>query len=242
MKTKILSPHLSQLSVFFPCYNEEANIAKTVAAALPIIKKTADKWELILVNDGSKDKTLEILNQIKKQYGESIVIVNHPQNRGYGAALKSGLYTAKYPWITFADSDGQFDFNDLAALIQRQQATNADLVIGYYLHRQVPFYRKIGSTVWQLAIFMLFGLKVRDIDCAFKLVSKKVIDTIPQLQSERGPFISSELLIQAKNSGFKITEVGVHHYPRLAGEATGTKLNVVIAGLTDLLKLKRRLL
>jgi glycosyltransferase involved in cell wall biosynthesis len=228
---------LPELSVFFPAYNEEANLKNTLDKALPIIKEIADKWEVIIVNDGSKDKTEAIASKIAQKYPKNIKVITHDPNRGYGAALKSGLYAAKYPWIAFTDADGQFDFQEITTLISTQKKTKADLVIGYYLGRKVPFYRIWGSKVWQLAVFILFGLKVRDIDCGFKLINKKVVDTIPELMAERGPFITSELLINAKKSGFKITEVGVHHFERQGGEATGAKLNVILSGLKDLVLL-----
>lgn len=228
---------LSELSVFFPCYNEEKNIENTVNKALPIIKAVAQKWEIIIIDDGSKDKTAQVVKRIQAKYPKNIRIVTHNPNRGYGAAFKSGLYNARYQWITFTDADGQFDFNDIYHLIEKQKKTSADIVIGYYLGRKVPFYRIWGSKLWQLAVFILFGLKVTDIDCGFKLISKMAVDSIPKLEAERGPFISSEFLIKAKKAGFKIKEVGVHHFARLQGEATGAKLNVVLAGFKDLFRL-----
>ena len=228
---------VDELSLFLPCYNEAENLQATVDKTLPILKKVAKKWELIIVNDGSKDATGKVATSIQKKDPANIHIVTHNPNRGYGAAFKSGFYSAKYKWISFIDADGQFDFNDINSLFAAQSKAKADLVIGYYLGRKVPFYRIWGSTLWQLGVFLLFGLKVKDIDCGFKLVNKKVIDTIPQLEAERGPFISSEFLIKAKNSGFKMVEVGVHHFPRTAGDATGSKLNVIIGGFKDLFKL-----
>jgi glycosyltransferase involved in cell wall biosynthesis len=230
---------IDKLSVFFPAYNEESNLENTVNKTIPILKNIAKKWEIIIINDGSKDKTAQVASKIQKKYSkEDIKIVTHNPNRGYGAAFKSGVYTAKYPWITFTDADGQFDFSDIKTLIATQKHTKADLVIGYYLGRKVPFYRIWGSKVWQLAVFVLFGLKVRDIDCGFKLFKKDVVDTIPRLEAERGPFISSEFLIKAKRKGFKIVEVGVHHFERNAGAATGSNLDVIIAGLKDLIRLR----
>ncbi len=232
---------INELSVFFPCYNEEANIENTVTKAIPIIKNNASKWEVIIVNDGSKDGTGKIALKLKKKYPLNIKIITHPANRGYGAAFKSGLYASRYQWIAFTDADGQFDFDELVHFINKQKETKADLVIGYYIKRQVPFNRILGSTIWQIAVFLLYGLKVKDIDCGFKLISKKVVNTIPPLEAERGPFISSEFLIKAKNKGFKIVEIGVHHYERQGGKATGSNLNVVLAGLKDLLTLKSKL-
>ncbi len=228
---------LPEISIFFPCYNEEKNVQKTVDKALPIILKLAPKWEIILVNDGSKDKTGEILKKIQSKYPKNIKIVTHNPNRGYGAAFKSGIYSSQYEWIAFTDADGQFDFQEITKLIDKQKETKADLVIGYYLGRKVPFVRIWGSSVWQFFVLVLYGLKVRDIDCGFKLFRKKVVDTIPKLQAERGPFINSEFLIRAKKSGFKMVEIGVSHFSRLAGEATGSKLNVIVAGVKDLFRL-----
>ncbi len=228
---------LPELSVFFPAYNEEKNIAATVEKAISILPGVAKKWEIIVVDDGSKDKTEQIVKGLIKKYPQyQLRLIKHQPNRGYGAALKSGFYNARYQWIAFTDSDGQFDFREIEKFIVRQRQTNADVVIGYYLKREVPFYRRWGSQFWQLAVWVLFGLRVRDIDCGFKLVKKEVVDRIPRLEAERGPFISSEFLIKAKRQGFKIVEVGVHHFPRRQGTATGSNWRVVLAGLKDLLR------
>lgn len=233
-KEKYLLP---ELSVFFPCYNEGENIRNTIECALPIIKEISEKWEVIIVNDGSKDNTLIEAEKLAKTYGKNIRIINHEINKGYGGAFKSGLYGSRYKWIVFTDADGQFDFKDVYELIEKQRETGADLVIGYYLERKVPLYRIWGSKLWEFVVFILFGLKVRDTDCGFKLISRKVPDRIPRLEAERGPFINSEFLIQAKNSGFKVVETGVHHYPRLKGKATGTNFNVLVAAFKDLFRL-----
>ena len=225
------------VSVIVPCYNEEKNIKSTVAKTIPVLKKITGKWEIILVNDGSKDNTAAVLTSIKKQFPQQIKIITHNPNRGYGGAVKSGLYNSKYKWITFTDSDGQFDFGEVVNLIKKQQQTQADIVIGYYLSRQVSKLTILTSKIWELIVFILFGLKVTDIDCAFKLIRKKVVDTIPKLESERGAFISSEFLIKAKKAGFKIAEVGVHHYPRTEGQATGRNLKVILKSFSDLFRL-----
>jgi len=231
---------IKELSIFLPCYNEAENLDKTVKNVVEHADRVADKWELLLVNDGSKDNTLAVAEKLASK-DKHLKVVNHPINRGYGAALKSGLYNSKYPWIAFIDADGQFNFEEIDEFIKTQEKTSADLVIGYYRKRQVPLLRKLNSFAWQTVVFALFGLHVRDIDCGFKLISKKVVDKVDKLESERGAFISSEFLIKAKKHNFKIVEIPVHHYPRKAGEATGAKLNVIIKSFIDLFKLWKRL-
>lgn len=233
MKSKLID----EISVFFPCYNEEKNIENTVNKAVTILKKIATKWEIIIINDGSKDNTAKVAQKIKAKYSPNIKIVTHNPNRGYGAAFKSGLYNSKYKWIAFTDSDGQFDFSEIDKFIKTQKSTKSDLVIGYYLKRKVSPLVVISSKVWELIVYLLFGLHVTDIDCGFKFIKKEVVDTIPQLEAERGAFISSEFLIKAKKAGFKITEIGVHHYPRTEGQATGRQLKVIIKSFSDLFKL-----
>lgn len=235
-----MAKQISELSVFFPAYNEEKSVVKVVRKAKKILLNITNKWEIIIVNDGSKDNTLEVSRKLAKT-DRRIRVVNHPVNRGYGAAFKSGFYNAKYDWIAFTDADGQFDFSEIVNFIDKQKETNADAVIGYYKKRRVSKSKIFTSKIWELLIFALFGLRVTDIDCGFKLVRKKVIDTIPKLESERGAFISSEFLVKTKRSGFKIVEIPITHYPRKEGEGTGRHLNVIIKSFIDLFKLWGRL-
>jgi glycosyltransferase involved in cell wall biosynthesis len=227
---------ISELSVFLPTYNEEGSIKEVVLNTKKVLASIANKWEIIVVNDGSKDSTASVVSSLKKNE-PNIRIENHKTNKGYGAALRTGFYSSKYDWIAFIDSDGQFDFAEIANFITKSRETNADLVIGYYKKRQVSKFKIITSKIWEYSVFLLFGLKVHDIDCGFKLISKKVFEKIPKLESERGAFISSELLIKAKNAGFKIVEIPVTHYPRVQGTGTGRNLNVIVKSFVDLFKL-----
>jgi len=231
---------IDKMSVFLPAYNEEANLKRTVKNVVDNLNKNVSKWELIIVDDGSKDKTGKISDDLASK-NKNIRVIHHNPNRGYGGAFKSGLYAAKYPWISFIDSDGQFDFSEIDRFISTQKKTKADMVIGFYKGRKVSFFRKLNSKVWQTIVWMLFGLKVKDIDCGFKLISKDIVDTIEPLQSERGAFISSEFLIKSKKAGYKIVEIGVEHYPRKQGEATGAKLDVIIQSFIDLFTLWQKL-
>ena len=227
---------ISELSVFFPAYNEEASIKNTVEAAKKVLLRIADEWEIIIVNDGSNDRTGEIAGTLGEE-DKRISVINHFPNKGYGEALKSGFYNSRYQWIAFTDSDGQFDFSEVTNFIRKQRETGADLVIGYYKKRRVSFFKILTSRLWEVVVFILFGLKARDIDCGFKFISKEVVKTIPKLESERGAFISSEFLIKARKSGFKIVEIPVTHYPRIRGVGTGRKLNVIIKSFIDLFRL-----
>jgi len=225
---------LKGLSLFFPAYNEEANLAETVEKAVPVLKQVAEKYELLIINDGSKDKTQAVAEKLAKKY-PFIKVITHNPNQGYGAALRSGFYNSKYPWIVFTDSDGQFDFSEVEKLIEK--SAEADMVVGYRIVRQDSMTRKIFGWGWTFLANMLLGLKVKDIDCAFKLTKKEVIDKIPKLQSSRGGMISPELVGKARKAGFKIVEVGVHHYSRKEGKQTGANLKVIFKSFVDLGKL-----
>ncbi len=232
---------VDKLSVFLPAYNEEGTLTKTVKNVNQVLRKIADDYEIIIINDGSQDKTGEIAAKLASE-NRKIKVVHHAHNRGYGAAFKSGVYTSRYPWIVLIDADGQFDFSEVTKFFEKQRETNADVVIGYYFKRAVRLYRILGSKLaWELPIFFITRLKIRDIDCGFKLIKKTVIDKIPKLESERGPFITTEFLLKSKRAGFKIVEVGVHHYPdKTVGGSTGASLKVILSAYKDLCRFLSR--
>lgn len=236
--TRVRMKKFASLSVFFPAYNEEANIEKTVKDADNILKASVGQYEIIIVDDGSKDETGKIADKLALS-NKNIKVIHHHPNKGYGAALKSGFYSAKYPWVAFTDSDGQFDFSEILKLLEK--TNQADLIVGYRFDRNDPVMRKINGWLWTQLNNLLLGINVRDVDCAFKLIKKEVIETIPRLRSERGGMISPELLYKAHKNGFKIVEVGVHHYPRRLGRQTGANFKVIIKSFIDLFKLWRSL-
>lgn len=222
---------LKSLSVFFPAYNEEANIKKTVAKALAILPKIARDWEIIVVNDGSTDRTGQIVKRLIKKEPR-IRMITHSPNRGYGAAIKSGFYQAIYEWIVYTDSDGQFDFAEIDKFLPLTD--EADLILGYRLTRSDNFYRQILQKVLSLVNFILFGLRVKDVDCSFKMIKKEVIAKIGQLVTESA-ITETELVVKAKRRGFRFVEVGVHHLPRGGGKQTGGKIKIILkAGLEGL--------
>ncbi|KKN48145.1 hypothetical protein LCGC14_0655890 [marine sediment metagenome] len=231
---------IKEISVFFPAYNEEKNIERTILIANKVLKKLADKYEILVIDDGSKDNTGEVVKRLSLK-NKKIKLITHKENKGYGSAVRSGFKNCKYEWIVFTDSDGQFDFSELPNFISTQRKTKADLVVGYYKKRRVSFIRKFNSYIWQIIIRILFGLKVKDIDCGFKLIKRNVVKPM-NLKSERGAFISTEFLIKAKAENFKIVEIPVTHYPRKEGEATGANFRVIISSFIDLYKLKKKFL
>ncbi len=224
---------LSSLSVFFPAYNEEENLRPTVEKAVVVLKEFKFPWELLIINDGSHDSTGAIADTLAKE--NSAIRVIHKANGGYGSAIKAGLSNAKNDWVFFTDSDGQFDFSEIKKLIDLSD--QADIIVGYRIDRQDPFMRKLNGWGWTLINNLLFGLGVKDVDCAFKLMKKEVINAVMPLESQRGAMISPELLAKAKKKGFKIKEVGVGHFPRTAGNPTGANLSVIVKSFIDLFRL-----
>lgn len=238
VKFSLMAKLVNELSVFFPAYNEEANIETTVLAAKKILERIANSWEIIIVDDGSKDLTGQISDKLA-QDDERIRVIHHSPNKGYGEALKSGFYNAKYNLIATVDSDGQFDFDEIKKLLLKIESN--DVVIGYRINRQDSLLRKIFGWGWTLLANILLGIRVRDVDCAFKLVKKEVINKIPKLESTRGGMISPELLAKAKKAGFRIAEVGVRHFPRERGNQTGANPKVIVRSFIELLKLWNKL-
>lgn len=224
---------LTSLSIFFPAFNEEENIPLVVKEALEIAPKIAEKYELIVINDGSKDNTVEAVEEIAKK-NNHVRLVSHKTNLGYGNALKTGFYNAKYDYITYMDSDRQFAFSQIFKLLD--QFDTADVVIGFRINRADKFVRRVNGKLWTLLCGLLLGIPYRDIDCGFKLMKREVIDSIPKLESS-GATISAELLAKAKKKGFKIIEVGLEHRPRQFGTPTGGNPLHIFRAFRDLILL-----
>ena len=229
---------IKNLSVFFPAYNEEGNIQTTVSRALEVLKSLDLIYEIIIVDDGSTDKTGEISDRLAAEIPE-VSVVHHRPNRGYGGALRSGFENSKYEWVVFADADGQFDFSDIEKLLPLTES--ADLVLGYRLERADSFWRRLFTWGWALLAKILLGLSVRDYSCGFKLIKRKVFEAIKPIEAQEKVF-QIEFLVKAKRKGFRFAEVGVHHYPRKEGSQTGADLKVTLRSLRGLLNLWRKLL
>jgi glycosyltransferase involved in cell wall biosynthesis len=229
-------PKVSSLSVFFPAYNEEANVGNMIRQAQLILPELADNWEIIPVNDGSKDRTAEIINAMAKE-DPKIHPVHHEKNKGYGGAVISGFKAAKCDYIFFTDGDLQFDLREITLLIEKLD--EGDLVLGFRKNRRDSAIRKLNAFMWGSLVKTLFGFQVRDVDCAFKLVKRKVMDRIELTAG--GAMVSTELLARAHKENFRFTEVGVTHYPRVAGTQTGAKISVILRAFKELFKLYKKL-
>ena len=224
------------VSVFFPCYNEEPNVENTTRAALRALRELGDDFEVIIVNDGSKDRTGEVAERLAAEHPEVRAVHNHP-NLGYGGALQRGFREATKPWVFYTDGDGQFDFGEISKLLPLLD--RYDIISAYRVDRQDPFIRKVNAFCWTMLVNAVFGLWLRDIDCAFKIFPRRLFTEI-EMRS-MGALIDAEVLARAKRLGYTIGQVGVHHYPRTAGEQTGANLRVIARAFKELFLLRREI-
>jgi glycosyltransferase involved in cell wall biosynthesis len=227
---------VGDLSVIFPAFNEEGNIRCTVETMIRVLPKVATSWEIIVVDDGSSDATALICQELKAQYPE-VEVICHGHNRGYGAALKSGIMSANYDLIFFSDSDGQFDLHELQQLICWSE--DYDIVAGYRAKRHDPFYRRLNALGWNVLVRLVLGIQIRDIDCAFKLFRRSVFDRV-QIRCV-GAMVNTEILAQATRLGMRIHQVKVNHFPRRYGKQSGANPHVIIKALRELCRLWRKL-
>ena len=224
------------ISVFFPCYNEQENVGRTVEKALEVLERLNADFEVIIVDDGSSDGTGQIADEIAGRDGR-VKVVHHEGNLGYGAALQSGFKAATKEFVFYTDGDGQFDINEMPSLLALME--RYDIVSCYRLNRRDPLIRKINGWCWTRLVCLTFGLKIRDIDCAFKLYKREIFDKIELLST--GALINAEILARAVRKGYRITQKGVHHYPRTTGKQTGANLRVILRAFKELFKLQRRI-
>src|SRR5215475_4260094 len=226
------------LSIVLPAYNEEPNIERVVRQVIAYVEPKGIDFEILPVNDGSRDRTGEILTRLAQE-APRVRPQQHAQDRGYGAALRTGFDAASKRYVFYMDGDGQFDINDLDKLLPL--ASEDVIVTGYRIERRDPFMRRLNARLfggWLVRVML--NVYVRDLNCAFKLIPKKVFRTIA-LEST-GALINAELYGRAIRAGFGIREVGVHHYPREAGVQTGAHLSVIVRAFYDLFRLRQKII
>ncbi len=203
------------LSVFFPAYNDSGTIASLVITALQTARRLTEHCEVIIVNDGSADATAAIADELARTYPE-VRVVHHQTNRGYGGALRSGFEAATREWVFYTDGDAQYDPAEMALLWERRE-DHVDLVNGYKISRSDPLHRIVIGRVYHHTVKLLFGLRVRDVDCDFRLLRRSIFDKV-RLEKDSG-VICLEMMKKIQDAGFAITEVPVHHYHRAYGKS-----------------------
>ncbi len=221
------------LSVVLPAHNEESNIAPMVESVLSVLNPVTSDLEVIVVDDGSRDQTAARVQTLAAHH-PNVRLVQHPKNLGYGAALFSGLMAAKKEWVFMTDSDRQFDLNDIHKLLPH--IADADLIIGYRAPRRDPFHRLLYGWGWNTLVTLLFGATARDVDCAFKLFKRDILNHITILS--RGATFSAEFLVRAKRAGYIFYQVPVSHHPRIAGKPTGARLDVIVRAFRELVRVR----
>jgi glycosyltransferase involved in cell wall biosynthesis len=232
------------LSYFFPAHDEAENVEALVDEALVELAPLADRFEIIVVDDGSTDGTTEIADRLVAAHPDVVRVVHHATNLGYGAAVRSGLRAARFPLVCLTDGDRQFRVADLSRLLAHIDASlpsseRPDVVAGYRIKRADPAIRLAYARVYRACLKLFFGLSVRDPDCACKLFRRESLAGV-KVESG-GAFLSAELLIKIGESGGRIVEQGVPHYPRTAGRASGADPRVVARAVRDFWLLRTRL-
>ena len=227
----------SSITAFFPAYNDSGTIASMVVVADMTLRQLTDDYEVIVVNDGSPDHCGEILADLQLRYPR-LRVVTHPTNRGYGGALRSGFANATKELVFYTDGDAQYDPRELATLYDAL-ADDVDMVNGYKIQRRDPINRKIIGRVYHHVVRLAFGVKLRDVDCDFRLMRRSIFDVV-HLESNSG-IICVELMKKIQDAGFHIVEVPVHHFHRAFGVSQFFNFRRVARTGVDLIRLWRRL-
>jgi glycosyltransferase involved in cell wall biosynthesis len=225
------APH--SLTVFFPAYNDSGTIASLVISALQSASKLTPDYEVIVVNDGSSDSTAQILRELERVYPQ-VKIVTHDVNRGYGGALRSGFANSSKDVIFYTDGDAQYDPAEIA-LLWPSMTPGVDLVNGYKISRSDPWHRIVIGRIYHHTVKIMFGLRVRDVDCDFRLLRRSIFDRV-RLEKNSG-VICLEMMKKIQDAGFQIVEVPVHHYHRAHGQSQFFNFRRVIRTGIDVMKL-----
>jgi glycosyltransferase involved in cell wall biosynthesis len=224
---------LPGLSVVLPCFNEEDNVEAAVAEALAAARPVSERHEVVVVDDGSSDDTVRKVARLVAA-NRAVRLLVHPENLGYGAALRTGMDAARLPWVLLTDSDLQFDLTEIESFLPFTETSQ--LIVGYRIDRKDPFGRRANAKAWNWLVRLLFALPARDVDCAFKLIRRDLLHELELVSS--GAVISTELIARSSRSGATLAEIGVHHRPRVAGKQTGANPLVVLRAFRELFRLR----
>jgi glycosyltransferase involved in cell wall biosynthesis len=207
---------LSGLSVVLPAFNEQDNVEPVIERALEVLPNVAEEFEVIVVDDGSSDRTAEVATGLVAEHYPRVRLLRHERNRGYGAALRTGLLSGSYDYLFYTDADRQFDLGELPYFVSAGEPF--DLVIGFRVYRYDTVLRSILSWIYNRLIGLLFRVRVRDVDCAYKLLTREAVNKITIESNDF--FVDAEIVARARRWNLKIIQKGVRHYPRVAGETT----------------------
>lgn len=222
------------LSVFFPAYNDAGTIASLVISAVQVASTLTPDYEVIVINDGSQDDTPRILDELARVYPEHVRIVHHTKNRGYGGALRSGFATASKDFVFYTDGDAQYDPAEMVLLWQ-QMTDDVDWVNGWKISRSDPMHRIIIGRMYHHTVKLLFGLKVRDVDCDFRLMRRRIFEVV-RLEKDSG-VICLEMMKKFQDAGFRVAETPVHHFHRAYGKSQFFNFPRIFRTGVDVLKL-----
>ena len=229
---------MPSISLVMPAYNEADNIEPMVAEATPALEANADSYEIIVVDDGSADDTAAVTRRVMETHPH-VRLVEHPVNKGFGAAVFSGFTSAEKDWIFYTDADRQFVLSELERFVPYME--EADLIAGYRAPRRDPFLRVFYGKGWSALCALVFGYTVRDVDCGFKLFRREIIENLAPQIASRGATFSIEWLVRAKRAGYRFVELPVSHRPRVAGSQTGANINVITRAFRELMQFRLQL-
>jgi len=225
------------LSVFFPAYYDEKNIGKVVTKAVEVVESLQIKdYEITIIEDGSPDKTAEEADELAEKFPK-VKVIHHEKNKGYGATLYEGFMTARFDYVFYTDGDNQFDLEELRKFVAL--VPYSDIVVGYRKKKQYSLYRKITSFVYNALLRLMFNIDYIDIDCAFKLIKRDLFDKIKI--KTKDAFIDAEIMIQANLLGYKSTEIGVKHLPRVDGISTAARPSIIIRTIREILQFRKEI-
>lgn len=226
---------MPSLSCFFPCYNDAFSIAPLVANANAVAEAFTDDYEIIVIDDGSSDHSRDVLCELAETY-PNLKLIFHDQNRGYGGALQSGFKAATKEWVFYTDGDGQYDVWELRNLLAEIKV-DVDVVNGYKIARSDAWYRLLIGKMYLGGMRLLFGFRVRDVDCDFRLIRKSVLDRITLTQNSG--VICVELVTKLERAGARFVDVPVHHYHRQHGTSQFFRWRHLIRTLVQIVTLWR---